>query len=74
MTEILVSFKSDPEVARRFGWTKRHSICEMFVIGKWRTVGFYTPTQIGLGKWREDALEKLRLNAPGIKDPEFKMA
>lgn len=70
MQTIQIRFKHEPEIAKRFGWSRAHQTCEMFVVGKWRTVGFYTPNQIARGKWEIEARLKLKLNAR-LTDVQF---
>ena len=61
--KIPIQVTNNPELARRFGFTKRYRYVEMYVVGKWRPVGFYTEIQIANNQWRESAKTKLKVNA-----------
>jgi hypothetical protein len=57
--------KSDADLARRMGYTKNHFFVEMWFLGKWRPVGFYTPHQISKGLAEKKAAMQLKQNASG---------
>ena len=61
--KIPIQVTNNPELSRRFGFTKRYRYVEMFVVGKWRPVGFYTENQIKNKQYHESARTKLKLNA-----------
>ena len=60
---IPIQVTNNPDLARRFGFTKRYRYVEMFVVGKWRPVGFYTENQITNNQWHDSAKAKLKANA-----------
>jgi hypothetical protein len=63
------------EAARNAGWTKNHRLVEMFVVGKWRAVGFFTEKQIDSGKAETEARKRIGINAPNYpKDLTFTLA
>jgi hypothetical protein len=57
-----------PKQAKLCGWTKRHKLVEMFVVGKWRSVGFFTDKQILTLKHETAARERILANG----GPSFK--
>lgn len=57
----------DAEAARNAGWTKNHFFVEMYVVGKWRAVGFYTNAQILKGVAEERAAHLIAWNAKGVE-------
>ena len=61
--KIPIQVTNNPELSRRFGFTKQYKYVEMFVVGKWRSVGFYTENQIKKGQYKEIAIIKLKYNA-----------
>jgi hypothetical protein len=46
-------------------------MCEMFVVDKWRIVGFYTQKQINREAYYADIRDKLKWNAPRIYEQGF---
>lgn len=58
---------TDPELARRCGYTKNHFQCEAFMVGKWRLVGFYTTHQINKGLVEKKVRHLMKVNANGAK-------
>ena len=72
-TKIIVQLRrfSDPELAKRMGYTKNHFHVEAFMVGKWRTVGFYTVHQISKGTAEKRVLELLKYNARGVVPDEI---
>lgn len=69
--KIQYRYNPDPEVARSYGWSKRHRALEVFVACKWRIAGFYTERQIKLGEWKKPVSRTLAINMCKPVDTEF---
>jgi len=69
MTEQLIIIqlrrKSDVQAARIAGFTKNHFMVEMYFLGKWRAVGFYTHCQVFHGLAEKRVKYLLKTNAGG---------
>lgn len=44
------------------GWTKNHHTLEVFVVGKWRTMGYWTEKQIARLKWVSEVTRRIKVN------------
>jgi hypothetical protein len=63
--EVPVRFRHDEETIRMAptcGVSRNHKLCEMFIVGKWRVVGWYTHKQINRGKYIIDVGLKIQHN------------
>jgi hypothetical protein len=52
----------NPVAARNCGFSKNHLLIEVFAVGGWRPMGFYTLRDLGSDKWQADALRRLKTN------------